>query len=78
MVNFFFLIMDINSSSISKNDIHSQMLFPLFQVIRCFDFGQSQTVSSLTKFIEKIVIFSTQDKFIIKIYLIINLIKLIW
>ena len=51
-------------------------LLPPFQVIRCFDFGQSKTVSSLTKFIEKIVIFLTQDKFIIKIYLIINLIKL--
>ena len=49
----------------------------LFHVIKRFDFGQSQIASSLTKFIEKIVIFSTQGKFIIKIYLIINLIKLI-
>ena len=24
-----------------------------FQVIRCFDFGQSQTALSLTKFVEK-------------------------
>jgi hypothetical protein len=53
------------------------MLLPPFKVIRCFDFGQSQAASSLIKFIEKIVIFLTQDKFIIKIYLIINLIKLI-
>jgi hypothetical protein len=50
-----------------------------FQVIRCFNFGQNQTASSLTKFIEKkIVTFSTQDKFIMKIYSIIDLMKLIW
>jgi hypothetical protein len=52
-------------------------LLPPFQVIRCFDFGQSQTALSLTKFIEKIVIFLTQDKFIMKIYSIIDLMKLI-
>ena len=29
------------------------LLLPPFQVIRCFDFGQSQTALSLTKFIDK-------------------------
>ena len=28
-------------------------ILPPFQVIRCFDFGQSHTASSLTKFIEE-------------------------
>ena len=31
----------------------SAEILPLFQVIRCFGFGQSQTASSLTKFIDK-------------------------
>ena len=43
-------------------------VLPPFQVIKRFDFGQSQTVLSLTKFVEKITTFSTQDKFIMKIY----------
>ena len=50
----------------------------LFHVIKRFDFGQSQIASSLTKFVEKIIIFSTQDKFIMKTYSIIDLMKLIW
>ena len=54
------------------------MLLPQFQVIRRFDFGQSQIASSLTKFVEKNKNISTQDKFIMKIYSIINLMKLIW
>jgi hypothetical protein len=52
-------------------------ILPPFQVIRRFDFGQSQTALNLTKFVEKIVTFLIQDKFIIKIYLIIDLMKLI-
>jgi hypothetical protein len=31
----------------------NKQLLPLFQVIRRFDFGQSQTALSLTNFIEK-------------------------
>jgi hypothetical protein len=56
----------------------SKIILPPFQVIKRFDFSQSQTASNLTKFVEKIITFSTQDKFIMKIYSIINLMKLIW
>ena len=52
-------------------------VLPPFQVTRHFDFSQSQTASSLTKCIEKIITFLTQDKFIMKIYSIIDLMKLI-
>jgi hypothetical protein len=51
------------------------LILPSFQVISCFDFGQSQTALSLTKFVEKIIIFLTQDKYIIKMYSIIDLIE---
>ncbi len=53
----------------------SEVLRP-FKIIRRFDFSQSQIASNLTKFVEK-KIFSIQHKFIMKIYLIVNLMKLI-
>jgi hypothetical protein len=53
------------------------LLLPPFHAIKRFDFSQHQTALSLIKFVEKIVTFSTQDKFIMKIYSIIDLIKLI-
>ena len=37
-----------------------------FQVIRCFDFDQSQIALSLTKFVEKSSNIFNQDKFIMK------------
>ena len=40
--------------------------------------GYNTFTLSLTKFVEKIITFSTQDKFIMKIYSIIDLLKLIW
>lgn len=45
---------------------------------RRFDFGQNQTALNLTKFVEVIIIFSTQHEFIMKLYSIIDLMKLIW
>ena len=62
----------INLNSISNIYViwhmsHPVALLPSFHVIICFDFDRSQTVLSFTKFIKKIVIFSIQNKFIIKI-----------
>ena len=56
--------------------ISHYLVLPPSQVRR-FDFYQSQTILTLIKFIEKILIFSTKDKFIMKIYSIIYLMKLI-
>ena len=53
------------------------LLLPSFQVIRRFNFVISQTALSLTKFIKKVETFLIQNKFIMKIYSIINLMKLI-
>jgi hypothetical protein len=58
--------------------VFSAYILPPFQVIRRFDFGQSQTALNLTKFLEKIITFLAKDKFIMKIYSIIDLMKLIW
>ncbi len=53
-------------------------ILPLFYIIRHFDFGQSQTTLSLTNFLEKNSKFLTEDKYIMKNYSIIDLIKLCW
>jgi uncharacterized protein (DUF302 family) len=41
-------------------------LLPLFQVSTRFDFSQNQTTISSINFVEKIAIFLTQDKYIMK------------
>ena len=50
-------------------------VLPTFQIISRFDFGRSQIAPSLIKFVKKIVTFLIQDKYIMKIYSIIDLIK---
>ncbi len=60
----------------SNYSYHKNMLLPPFQTIGRF--GQSETISSLTKFVKKQSNILTQDKYIMKIYSIIDLIKLIW
>ena len=56
---------------------HLLLKLPLFQIIRRFDFCQSQTALSLIMFVEKNNNFFNQ-KNIMKIYSTIDLMKLIW
>ena len=41
-----------------KNQTQIIKLLLPFQVIKCFDFGQSQTTLTLTKFVEEIITLS--------------------
>ena len=52
-------------------------MFSMFQVINCFDFNQNQTTLNLTLFVKKSNNIFNQDKYILKIYSIIDLIELI-
>lgn len=55
----------------------SVFITPSVSGYKKFDFDQSQPALSLTKFLKKVLTFSTQDKFNMKIYSTIDLMKLI-